>query len=200
MSEPGMISLAGGLPSASLFPFSSLKVEAFRSDTYVNPEDLSPPVLETLSLARNGKATDNTLSKAMQYTAGTGDVELTKFCYDFVKTVFKPARNDFQVSTPRSDQTVKLLTWCLSDLVLIKVLLNAGNTDAWAKVVQLLCEPGEYILVEEFVYPSAQHFYIPLGCKGVPIAMDGDGLIPEKMEDILDSWEQTYPGQRKPHV
>jgi len=176
MSEPGMISLAGGLPSASLFPFSSLKVEAFRSDTYVNPEDLSPPVLETLSLARNGKATDNTLSKAMQYTAGTGDVELTKFCYDFVKTVFKPARNDFQV------------------------LLNAGNTDAWAKVVQLLCEPGEYILVEEFVYPSAQHFYIPLGCKGVPIAMDGDGLIPEKMEDILDSWEQTYPGQRKPHV
>jgi hypothetical protein len=30
--------------------------------------------------------------------------------------------------------------------------------------------------------------------------MDGDGLIPEKMEDILDSWEQTYPGQRKPHV
>lgn len=40
---------------------------------------------------------DNTLSKAMQYTAGTGDAELTKFCHNFVKTVFKPARSDFQV-------------------------------------------------------------------------------------------------------
>jgi aromatic amino acid aminotransferase I len=114
MSEPGMISLAGGLPNASLFPFSSLKVEAFRSDTYVNPEDLSPPVLETLSLARNGKATDNTLSKAMQYTAGTGDVELTRFCYDFVQTVFKPARSDFQVSTPHLHVRAQLLTWVLS--------------------------------------------------------------------------------------
>lgn len=95
-----MISLAGGLPHASLFPYSSLKVEAFRSDTYVDPEDLTPPVLETLSLQRNGKIADNTLSKAMQYTAGTGDVELTKYCHDFVKTVFKPARSDFQVSCP----------------------------------------------------------------------------------------------------
>lgn len=101
MSEPGMISLAGGLPHASLFPYSSLKVDAFRSDTYVDPEDLTPPNLEVLSLNRNGKASENTLSKAMQYTAGTGDVELTKYCYDFVKSVFKPARSDFQASITR---------------------------------------------------------------------------------------------------
>lgn len=75
-----------------------------------------------------------------------------------------------------------------------------GNTDAWAKVVSLLCEPGEHVLVEEFVYPSAQHFYIPLGCKGVPIAMDGDGLIPASLDDILTTWEETHPGARKPHV
>ena len=75
-----------------------------------------------------------------------------------------------------------------------------GNTDAWAKVVSLLCEPGEHVLVEEFVYPSAQHFYIPLGCKGVPIAMDGDGLIPAALDDILRTWEETHPGARPPHV
>jgi aromatic amino acid aminotransferase I len=90
--------------------------------------------------------------------------------------VYKPARDDFQL------------------------LLSSGSTDAWAKVVQLLCEPGDYILVEQFVYPSAQHVYIPMGCKGVPVSMDGDGLIPEALEETLEAWESTHPNVKRPHV
>lgn len=107
---------------------------------------------------------------------GTGDANLTNFCHAFVKEVYKPARDDFQV------------------------LLSSGSTDAWAKVVQLLCEPGEHILVEQFVYPSAQSFYIPMGCKGVPIAMDGEGMIPSALEDVLKNWESAHPGVGRPHV
>lgn len=97
-------------------------------------------------------------------------------CRDFVKEVYKPRRTDFEV------------------------ILSCGNTDAWAKTVQLLCEPGEHILVEQFVYPSAQHFYIPMGCKGVPVDMDGDGIIPESLEETLKHWEISHPGERRPHV
>lgn len=107
---------------------------------------------------------------------GSGDQALTQLCHDFVKQVYKPARGDSQV------------------------LLSTGNTDAWAKVVQLLCEPGEHILVEQVVYPSAQHFYIPMGCKGVPIKMDGDGILPEALEKILEEWDKSHPDIKRPHV
>ena len=98
MGEPGMVSLAGGLPHASLFPYASLSGEIFRSDTFVDPDDPTLPSLQRISLHRDGPATANTLSKAMQYTAGTGDLELTKVCAQFVRDVFKPARADSQVS------------------------------------------------------------------------------------------------------
>ena len=80
------------------------------------------------------------------------------------------------------------------------MLLSSGSTDAWAKAVQLLCEPGEHILVEQFMYSSAQSFYIPMGCKGVPIDMDGEGMIPSALEDVLENWDTAHPDVKRPHV
>lgn len=127
-------------------------------------------------MTSNRAQTNAFLALRIAVAGGTGDAHLTKLCRDFVDQVYKPARNDFEV------------------------LLSCGSTDAWAKVVQLLCEPGEHILVEKFVYPSAQAFYIPMGCKGVPIDMDGDGIIPSALETLLENWEVTHPGTKRPHV
>ena len=107
---------------------------------------------------------------------GSGDATLTKICYDFTKQVFTPAREDFQV------------------------LLHGGNTVGWAIVMQTLCEPGEYVLVEQFVYPSAQAFFIPMGCKAAPVQIDGDGMIPESLDEIMTNWNRDHPGVKKPHV
>lgn len=35
------------------------------------------------------------------------------------------------------------------------VLLDDGATDGWHKVIELLCNPGDPILVEAWTYPSA---------------------------------------------
>lgn len=80
-----------------------------------------------------------------------------------------------------------------------EILLNSGNTDAWNKVVSLLLEPNDSVLVEEHTYPSAQAVWIPMGIKGVPIEMDGEGMKPEALERVINGWDEETRG-RKPRV
>lgn len=82
----------------------------------------------------------------------------------------------------------------------IEVLLHPGNTNAWSKVVGLLCEEEDYILCESYTYPSAQALWIPLGNYAAPIAMDGQGIRDDILEETLLSWDQDHPGVRRPHI
>lgn len=79
-------------------------------------------------------------------------------------------------------------------------LLHPGNTNAWAKVVELLCETGDSILVEEFTYPSAQAYWIPMGMKGVPVRADAEGMSAENLEGILAGWQGGARAGRRPRV
>jgi aromatic amino acid aminotransferase I len=81
-----------------------------------------------------------------------------------------------------------------------EILMNSGNTDGWCKVVRMLCEPGDFILVEQYTYPSSQAMWIPMGCIGVPIKSDSQGMEPGDLERVLASWEETHPGLKRPHL
>lgn len=105
-----------------------------------------------------------------------GNEDLRNWCFEFTKKVYRPAYKDFEI------------------------LLHPGNTNAWSKVVQLFCEQGEYILTETFTYPSAQSLWIPEGYLAAPVAMDGQGIRPDALEETLLTWDETHPGQRRPHV
>lgn len=105
-----------------------------------------------------------------------GSASLSSFIREFTSHVMTPGYSDFEI------------------------LLHSGNTDAWNKVVNILCEFGDYILVEEHTYPSSQALWAPMGCKGVPIPIDKDGLIPEALELVLKNWDQTFPGIKRPHL
>lgn len=106
---------------------------------------------------------------------GAGHPAFQKWLSDFTRTVFQPAY-DFEI------------------------LANSGNTDAWNKVVKTFCERGEYILCEEYTFSSAQTVWIPMGCRGVPVAMDAGGLSAIDLERVLSSWNVTHPGIKRPHV
>ncbi|KAH8593854.1 pyridoxal phosphate-dependent transferase [Bisporella sp. PMI_857] len=158
MSYGGMVSLAGGLPHPSLFPFQSANIQTFPHSAEARPDQL-------ISLA-----------SALQYGSGSGDASLVKWAHDFTKKVFKPAYGDWEI------------------------LLHNGNTDGWAKIVRLLCEPGDYILTERHTFSSSQSVWIPMGIRAVPIDQDGRGLIPEALDAALANWEAEHPGIRRPHL
>ncbi|KAK7451736.1 hypothetical protein VKT23_012415 [Stygiomarasmius scandens] len=176
LAEPGMISLAGGLPHPSLFPYQQLDLKVYTPDAKITPgEAVNSSMALSLPQYANGNQL-NTLSKALQYYSGRGSPTLTALFYDFTARIMRPGYANWQV------------------------LLNSGSTDGWSKVVNLFCEPGDYIIVEEHTFPSAQALWAPMGCKGVAVKMDKDGMIPEDLERIMENWATSHPGIKRPHL
>lgn len=78
--------------------------------------------------------------------------------------------------------------------------MHSGNTNAWAKVVGMLCEDDDYIIVEEYTYPSSQALWIPLGNKAVPIPADAEGIKATNLREVLSNWDEKSRGGRRPRV
>ncbi|KAI1850001.1 hypothetical protein JX266_004380 [Neoarthrinium moseri] len=129
----------------------------------------------TIKLDNKG-ASSQLLSAFLQYGNCTGNGELRKRCLDFTRKIHKPAYKDYEI------------------------LLHPGNTNAWSKVVGLLCEKGDYILCESYTYPSSQALWIPNGNLAAPIAMDEEGILDTALEEALATWEHVHPGTKRPHV
>lgn len=124
-----------------------------------------------VSTRRYGVATNS-----LQLGTCEGNAELRQWAYNFTAKIHRPAYADFEI------------------------LLHPGNTNAWSKLVGLLVEKGDYILTENFTYPSSQAHWIPHGNFAAPVALDGQGLRADALEEVLGSWDKTHPGVRKPHV
>ncbi|KWU47033.1 PLP-dependent transferase [Rhodotorula sp. JG-1b] len=177
MQRPGIISMAGGLPHPSLFPFVDASVSVYPPNG-----DLSgpiPPASDRMTLNfqkyPSSKGTVD-LSTILQYGSCEGLFPLREWVRKYTLDVYQPAYSNFEI------------------------LLHEGNTSAWTKVVRLLCEPGDMILCEEFTFPSAMAVWVPLGCKAVPIKLDGQGMRADHLEEVLANWETSHPGLKRPHV
>lgn len=64
----------------------------------------------------------------------------------------------------------------------------------------MLCEDDDFVLVEDFTYPSAQALWIPLGVKAVPISSDGQGMEASRLRHVLQTWDEGMRGARRPRV
>ncbi|KAL0068926.1 hypothetical protein AAF712_003919 [Marasmius tenuissimus] len=173
MSEPEIVSLAGGLPHPSLFPYHALRLDVYAPDSLGGHEQSSTVTIHS-EKSGDGKKID--ISTALQYTHSKGSPRLSSFVRKFTEDVLRPGYSDFEI------------------------LLNFGNTDAWNKVVSLLCEEGDYILVEQHTYPSAQALWAPMGCRAAPIPMDKDGIIPKALEQLLGGWDEAGKGAKRPKL
>ena len=81
------------------------------------------------------------------------------------------------------------------------ILLSCGNTDALYKIFNMLLDPGDFILVEEFTYPSALEVMYPLQAHTVPVKMDRQGMLDTDLEDILSTWDSKWRGRsRRPKI
>lgn len=201
MGVPGMISLAGGLPDPSYFPLESLSASLLSTETFSTssqPEERkkhktarssagwiaslfgqSKPKTQQVTVPKFAKEpTKETLqlSGALQYGGADGLVFLQNFLREWTTILSPPAYSDWEV------------------------LVDDGATDGWHKVLELLCNPGDPILVEAWTYPSAIESGWPMGVRPVPVPIDADGLIPEGLDKLLGEWNEEKRGCKRPRV
>ncbi|EGN93075.1 hypothetical protein SERLA73DRAFT_172428 [Serpula lacrymans var. lacrymans S7.3] len=192
--KPGMLSLAGGLPSPAYFPFSSISADVLVTESFaVVPDEQSSTFSWFWKLFGSGPSTkektttvtipkyptnpgDINLAAALQYGAAVAQTPLQEFIKNFVTQVYQPAYDDFSV------------------------LIHTGNTDGWNRIVATLCNPGEGVLTEEWTYPSAMSAMAPYGINPVPIAMDSQGMRADSLNTLLSEWDEEARHMKRPHV
>ncbi|KAL1730016.1 pyridoxal phosphate-dependent transferase [Schizophyllum commune] len=171
----GMISLAGGLPHPSLFPFNSVHVSTYDSATRMatNPSEIAK-VDVCVEKQPSNHSTD--LRTTLQYGPFNGIKPIMDWMHAFVERVYAPGYADWQL------------------------LMDGGSTDGWAKVAGMLLDEGDTILVETHTFPSSQALWVPMGVTAVPVDIDMYGLVPEALARTLDNWEVERPNERKPET
>ncbi|KAE8149778.1 pyridoxal phosphate-dependent transferase [Aspergillus avenaceus] len=177
LKNPNLISLGGGLPSSEYFPFEGLDVKV------PTPPGFTPQATResgtTLhagkSDIRDGKSLYD-LEVALNYGQAVGAPQLLRFVTEHTELIHNPPYSDWQCC------------------------LNCGSTFAWDTALRMFCERGDYIMMEEYTFASAQETALPMGLKVAPIKMDEEGLLPESLDETLSNWDEAARGARKPYV
>jgi DNA-binding transcriptional MocR family regulator len=64
-----------------------------------------------------------------------------------------------------------------------RVLVCAGAQGALLAVLSVLCEPGDVVCCEALTYPGFRSLAAHLRLRLAPVAMDGDGLLPDAFDE-----------------
>eukprot|EP00004_Rigifila_ramosa_P022833 TRINITY_DN6322_c0_g1_i1.p1 TRINITY_DN6322_c0_g1~~TRINITY_DN6322_c0_g1_i1.p1 ORF type:complete len:422 (+),score=92.16 TRINITY_DN6322_c0_g1_i1:3-1268(+) len=144
---PGMISLGGGMPNPSTFPFKTLET--------------------TLKDGTSLKLEGSDLGDALQYSASHGLPKLIAQLKTLQERTHRPV-----VSAASGD-------W--------DILVSTGSQDALAKAFEMLLDRGSTLLCEEPSYAGALAALRPRGIKTVGIRTDGQGLVPEALQQYLET-------------
>lgn len=67
----------------------------------------------------------------------------------------------------------------------------------WLKIVTTFANPGDWILAEEWSYPSAIAAAQPWGIKIAPVAIDGEGLCAVDLRRVLAEWNEVERGGKR---
>ncbi|KAG2348855.1 PLP-dependent transferase [Suillus weaverae] len=193
-AQPGILALAGGLPSPAYFPVSDISANVLVPESFaLSPTESSTSLSWLWKLFGSHNATkektqavtvpkypavkgDINLATSLQYGSAVAQAQLQDFLKHFISEVYRPAFEDWTV------------------------LIDTGNTDGWSRAFMTLCNPGEGVLCEEWTYPSAIASMSPFNIKPVPVAMDGLGMKSDDLENLLSQWDPVSRQMPRPHV
>ncbi|KAF6762648.1 pyridoxal phosphate-dependent transferase [Ephemerocybe angulata] len=182
--KPGIISLAGGLPSPDVFPFSSVGADillpnAFPSQTEPSKTPLSwlwnifssgKPKTVAIEIPRHASTPGQLdLATVLQYSMASGQPKLLDFARELTGKVFRPGYSDW-------------------------------TCPGTCRPVLTLCNPGEGVLTSTWTYPSALACMLPYNIKAVPVDMDGQGMRADALREVLANWDAKARGMPRPHV
>ncbi|KAL7424089.1 hypothetical protein Q5752_001674 [Cryptotrichosporon argae] len=180
-----MLSLAGGMPHASLFPmqhatFTLPSLSALTGD--VAAWQAGETETSKIHLKKTGPGTEGDpaglldLNDVLQYGLSNGYPVLLRQLSELNTLVHGRATAD------------------------AAVYISLGNTDGVSKVWTLFVEPDvDTVLTESYTFGSSLNSGRARGAKFYPVKTDGDGLVPEDLEAVLSGWDEARQG-RKPHL
>ncbi|KAL2022694.1 hypothetical protein VTK56DRAFT_4775 [Thermocarpiscus australiensis] len=190
LKQPGLISLGGGLPCPEYFPIDSLSMRVpvpphfseAATAAAGSGEDVRIGKYDASSSSSESGSSEYDLSIALNYGQATGAAQMLRFVTEHVELVG---------AAPR------YADW--------RTCLTVGSTGALEQALRMLCDGsgrGDALLTEEYSFSTALETAAPLGVKVVGVPMDGEGLVPERMDEILTRWDEERKGRkgRKPHV
>lgn len=170
--DPNIISLGGGLPLPSLFPFDKLTVDVPKPP-FENGIDYSPSGEPSdtvkIEVTKGPNGIDVPLQTSLQYGHSQGAEPLLEFLREHTRQIH---------SIPYKD-------WDL--------ILSVGNTQSWDSTLRTFTNRGDTILAEEFTFSSAAECAHGLGVNIVPVKMDLNGVDPVLLEKQLDNWVGPKP-------
>ncbi|EMD37939.1 hypothetical protein CERSUDRAFT_152554 [Gelatoporia subvermispora B] len=170
-----MADTPSGDPHPSLYPLRKVEFE-LASTTHGDPvrtwTSLGPAAPSVLLSSSTSSPSALPLNLALQYTNGAGRPEAQRAATTLTQFYHAPPDH---VTT-----------------------LTLGNFDGVTKCFRLLGESGDSLLADEFAFRAITNAAAPQGVRWVPVSMDEGGMVPERLEAILDGWEERMG--RKPHV
>ncbi|SPN96953.1 related to ARO8 - aromatic amino acid aminotransferase I [Cephalotrichum gorgonifer] len=180
LNTPGLISLGGGLPSPSYFPFSSLSLSVPTPPDFSSSATAGSSPLRTITIGKNdiaeGKG-EYDLAVALNYGQVTGSAQMLRFVTEITEILFAPPYADWGCAQ------------------------TTGSTGVLETAARMFTERarGDKVLMEEYTYSTAQETMEALGIEVVGVRMDGQGMVPGDLRGTLEGWDVGARG-RKPHV
>ncbi|KAH7361364.1 pyridoxal phosphate-dependent transferase [Pyrenochaeta sp. MPI-SDFR-AT-0127] len=176
LSNPGLISLGGGLPSSEYFPFEELSIKVPTIGHFSEAETKDSGVV--LTAGKHDLVSEKSIfdiSTAFNYGQGSGSAQLLRWITEHTEMIHNPPYEDWRCN------------------------MTIGSTSALDMALRILARPGDTMLYEEYTFSAAIETATPMGITPASIPMDAEGLLPDEMDKLLSEWDTEARG-RKPHL
>ncbi|OCH85707.1 L-tyrosine:2-oxoglutarate aminotransferase [Obba rivulosa] len=173
--QPNVVMLANGDPHFSLYPIRKVDFEVASIENQDPVKSWTASRLSARTLLLTSSSSNRSalpLNLGLQYANGAGRPEAQRAA---------AALTQFYHAPPDHITTLTL-----------------GNFDGITKCLRLLGEPGDKFLADEFAFRAVTNAGVPQGIEWISVKMDGCGMIPESLEEILVRWDEGRG--KRPHV
>ncbi|KAF9875175.1 aromatic amino acid aminotransferase [Colletotrichum karsti] len=178
LQKPDLISLGGGLPLSEFFPFDTISfTPGFVPSTARKPASSSSR--EAHQAGKNDIAEGRSVfdvSVALNYGQGSGSAQLLRWITEHTELVHDPPYLDWQCT------------------------MTIGNTSALDMAFRMLTKQGDLVLSDSYTFASAVETALPMGVKFFGVEMDREGLLPDRLMEVLDNWDEAERGAEKPFL
>ncbi|KAL1585930.1 hypothetical protein WHR41_04998 [Cladosporium halotolerans] len=174
LKNPGMISLGGGLPSSEYFPFEQVSVKVPDAGSFDTKSNYS-----TVSAGKHDLAegiSDFDIATAFNYGQGYGAAQFLRWIVEHTEIIHSPPYQDWSCT------------------------MTVGSTSAIDMGLRMFTKRGDWILSEEFTFPTAVEAAAPMGVRVAGVSVDADGLRADALDEVLTNWDESVRGGAKPFI